>query len=63
MFQAATVVVNAGLVQLPWSCGEITRTRAGPAAAVDDVDDVVDVVVDAPAAVVVVRTGRTLAGM
>lgn len=59
MFQSATVVVNAGLVQLPWSCGEIMRTRAGPAAAVDDVDVVVDapaavVVVDPPAAVVVV---------
>ncbi len=51
MFQPAAVVVNAGLVQLPWSCVGPTRTRAGPAAAVDDG---IDVVVDPPAAVVVV---------
>jgi hypothetical protein len=57
MLHEATVVVNGVLVQLPVSCGDIRRTRAGPAAAVDDA--VVDppapvVVVDPPAAVVVV---------
>lgn len=57
MFHEATVVVKGVLVQLPVSCGDIRRTRAGPAAAVDDA--VVDppatvVVVDPPAAVVVV---------
>ena len=51
MFQPAAVVVNVGLVQLPWSCVGPIRTRAGPAAAVDDG---VDVVVDPPATVVVV---------
>ena len=57
MFQPATVVVNAGLVQFPDICVGPRRTRAGPAAAGDEVD--VDppaavVVVDPPAAVVVV---------
>ena len=51
MFHEATVVVNGVLVQLPVSCGDNRRTRAGPAAAVDDA---VDVAVDPPAAVVVV---------
>jgi len=50
-FHPATVVVNDGLVQLPCICGEVSRTRAGPAAAPEVV---VDVVVDPPAAVVVV---------
>jgi len=49
MFQPATVVVNVGLVQLPWSCVGPMRTRAGPAATA-----AVDGVVDPPAAVVVV---------
>lgn len=53
MFHPATVVVNAGLVQLPWSCVGPMRTRAGPAAG-DDVDDGADVAVDPPAAAVVV---------
>jgi len=51
MFHGAAVVVNDVLVQLPWSCGEVRRTRAGPGAAVGDG---VVVVVDPPAAVVVV---------
>jgi hypothetical protein len=60
MFQLATVVVNAGLVQLPCIWVGPMRTCAGPAAAVDDVGVVVDppaapvVEVDPPAAVVVV---------
>jgi hypothetical protein len=54
MFHGAAVVVKAGLVQLPWSCGEVMRTRAGPAGAVDDPAAVVGVVVDPPATVVVV---------
>ena len=54
MFHPAAVVVNGGLVQFPWSCGDVKRTRAGPAAAADDVDGAVDVVVDPPATVVVV---------
>ena len=60
MFHEATVVVNGVLVQLPVSCGDNRRTRAGPDAAVDDTVDVavdppaVVVVVDPPAAVVVV---------
>jgi hypothetical protein len=49
MFQPAAVVVNVGLVQLPWSCVGPNRTRAGPAAAVGDVDGDVDVVVAPPA--------------
>ena len=49
MFQGAVVVVNDVLVQLPCICGEVRRTRAGPAAAPAAV-----VVVDPPAAVVVV---------
>ena len=52
MFHPAAVVVNAGLVQFPCICVGPMRTRAGPAAAVDD--DEVDVVVDPPGAVVVV---------
>jgi len=60
MFHEAAVIVNGVLVQLPWSCGEVRRTRAGPDAAVGGaVVAVVDppaavVVVDPPAAVVVV---------
>jgi hypothetical protein len=54
IFQPAAVVVNVGLVQLPCICVGPMRTRAGPAAAVDDVDDAVDVVVEPPALVVVV---------
>jgi hypothetical protein len=55
--QEAAVVVNGVLVQLPVCCGESRRTRAGPAAAVEE--PVVEppaavVVVDPPAAVVVV---------
>ena len=38
MFHAAAVVVNVGLVQFPCCCGDVRRTRAGPAAAADDVD-------------------------
>jgi hypothetical protein len=52
MFQPAAVVVKVGLVQLPFSCVGPRSTRAGPAAAVDDVEVVV--VVDPPAAAVVV---------
>jgi hypothetical protein len=52
MFHGAAVVVKAVLVQLPFICGELSNTRAGPAAAVDDVVGVVD---DPPAAVVVVE--------
>jgi hypothetical protein len=57
MFQPATVVVKDGLVQLPDICVGPRSTRAGPAAAVDELP--VDppaavVVVDPPAAVVVV---------
>jgi hypothetical protein len=55
MFQPAAVVVNTGLVQLPWSCVGPTRTRAGPAGALDEVDAEVVVVVELPAAVVVVE--------
>jgi len=56
MFHEAAVIVNGVLVQLPWSCGEVRRTRAGPDAAVDAVVDppAAVVVVDPPAAVVVV---------
>jgi len=54
IFHGAAVVVNDVLVQLPLSCGDSRRTRAGPAAAVDDVDDAAVVVVDPPATVVVV---------
>src|SRR5271169_2069634 len=54
MFQLVTVVVNAGLVQLPWSCVGPMRTRGGPAAAGDEVAGEVDVVVDPPAAAAVV---------
>ena len=53
MFHGAAVVVNGVLVQLPLSCGDSRRTRAGPAGAVE-VDEVVDVVVDPPATMVVV---------
>jgi hypothetical protein len=53
MFHPAAVVVNAGLVQFPDCCGDVRRTRAGPAAAVDPLGDEV-VVVEPPAAVVVV---------
>ena len=49
MFQPAAVVVNVGLVQLPCICVGPIRTRAGPAATVEDVDAAVDVVVDPPA--------------
>jgi hypothetical protein len=49
MFQPAAVVVNTGLVQLPWSCVGPMRTRAVPAAAVDGVDGEDDVVVEPPA--------------
>jgi hypothetical protein len=55
MFQPATVVVNTGLVQFPWSCVGPIRTRAGPAGALDEVDAEVVVVVELPAAVVVVE--------
>ena len=51
IFHGAAVVVNGVLVQLPWSCGEINKTRAGPAAAAGDV---VCVALDPPATVVVV---------
>ena len=54
MFQPAAVVVKVGLVQLPCSWVGPKSARAGPAAAVDDVDDVEVVVVDPPADVVVV---------
>ena len=54
IFHEAAVVVNDVLVQLPWSWGDVRRTRAGPAAAAADVDDAVDVVVVPPATVVVV---------
>ena len=53
MFQPAADVVKAGLVQLPCICVGPKRTRAGPAAAPDEVGAVV-VVVDPPACVVVV---------
>lgn len=53
MFHDAAVVVKAGLVQLPWSCGDVTRTRAGPAGA-DDPDAVAGDVEPPPAAAVVV---------
>ena len=49
MFQPAAVVVKVGLVQLPCICVGPIRTRAGPAATVEDVDGAVDVVVDPPA--------------
>jgi hypothetical protein len=52
MFHPAAVVVNAGLVQFPDCCGDVSRTRAGPAAAVDPLGG--EVVVEIPAAVVVV---------
>jgi hypothetical protein len=48
MFQLATVVVKGGLVQFPWSCVGPRRTRAGPAAAVEEA------VVEEPGAGVVV---------
>ncbi len=54
MFHPAAVVVNGGLVQFPWSCGDVKRTRAGPAAVVDEVEGAVDVVVEPPAAAAVV---------
>ena len=56
MFQPATVVVNAGLVQLPCICVGPKRTCAGPAPAAVVVADppAAVVVVDPPAAVVVV---------
>jgi hypothetical protein len=54
MFQGAAVVVNDVLVQLPFCCGDSKRTRAGPAAADDGVDEAAVVVVTPPAAVVVV---------
>jgi hypothetical protein len=61
MFQLAAVVVNAGLVQLPFICVGPNRTRAGPAAAAGGEVDVVEppapvvvVVVDPPAPVVAV---------
>jgi hypothetical protein len=55
MFHPGTVVVNAGLVQLPCIWVGPSNTRAGPAAAVVDVDPpAAVVVVDPPAAVVVV---------
>jgi len=55
IFHGAAVVVNDVLVQLPLSCGDSRRTRAGPAAAVDEVDEAAVVVVEPPAAVVVVE--------
>jgi hypothetical protein len=54
MFQPAAVVVNAGLVQLPWSCVGPISTRAGPVGALEGLVAGVVVVVDPPAAVVVV---------
>lgn len=54
MFHGAAVVVNEGLVQLPVSWGEVTKTRAGPPAAVDDPVVDVEAVADPPGAVVVV---------
>jgi hypothetical protein len=54
MFQPAAVIVNAGLVQLPWSCVGPMRTRAGPAGTLDELVAEVVVVVDPPACVVVV---------
>jgi hypothetical protein len=51
MFQPAAVVVNVGLVQLPWSCVGPRRTRAGPVA---PVAGGVEVVVDPPPVAVVV---------
>jgi hypothetical protein len=53
MFHPAAAVVKAGLVQFPDCCGDVRRTRAGPAAAVEPLGDEV-VVVEPPAAVVVV---------
>lgn len=52
MFHPATVVVKEGLVQLPDICVGPSSTRAGPAAAGDelDVDPAAVVVVDPPAA-------------
>jgi len=47
IFQSAFVIVKAGLVQLPWDWVGPRSTRAGVAAAVDDVS------VDPPTAVVV----------
>jgi hypothetical protein len=54
MFQPAAVIVNAGLVQLPWSCVGPMRTRAGPAGTLDELVAEVVVVVEPPACVVVV---------
>jgi hypothetical protein len=46
--------VKAGLVQFPDCCGDVRRTRAGPAAAVDPLGDEVVVEPPASAAAVVV---------
>jgi hypothetical protein len=54
MFHPASVVVNAGLVQFPDCCGDVRRTRAGPAAAVEPLGDEVVVEPPAPAATAVV---------
>ena len=66
MFHGAAVVVNDVLVQLPLSWGDVSSTRAGPAAAAGAEVAVVDdppatVVVVAPAAAVVVVVAALLA--
>jgi hypothetical protein len=72
MFQPAAVVVKEGLVQLPDICVGPRSTRAGPAAAADEVavdppaavvvvDPPAAVVVDPPAAVVVVEPAPLVA--
>ncbi len=54
IFQPDAVVVKAGLVQFPCICVGPMSTRAGPAGALDEVEEEVVDVVDPPACVVVV---------